>query len=82
MWANAQRDGRPSEYTWRPLFNAVGTLRRLNLTARENECNDEHARLTIDRQTERNCSLFAVRCHTQSGLQTVLQFDVDKQVSK
>ena len=28
MWANAQRDGRPAEYRWRPLFNAakfVGT---------------------------------------------------------
>jgi len=25
MWANAQRDGRPAEYRWRPLFNpAVG----------------------------------------------------------
>ena len=23
MWANAQRDGRPAEYTWRPLFNAT-----------------------------------------------------------
>ena len=25
MWANAQRDGRPSEYSprWRPLFNAA-----------------------------------------------------------
>ena len=23
MWANAQRDGRPSEHRWRPLFNAV-----------------------------------------------------------
>jgi len=23
MWANAQRDGRPVEYTWRPLFNAA-----------------------------------------------------------
>ena len=22
MWANAQRDGRPSEYRWCPLFNA------------------------------------------------------------
>ena len=21
MWANAQRDGRPAEYSWRPLFN-------------------------------------------------------------
>ena len=20
MWANAQRDGRPAEYSWRPLF--------------------------------------------------------------
>jgi len=23
MWASAQRDGRPAEYRWRPLFNAV-----------------------------------------------------------
>jgi len=21
MWANAQRDGRPAEHRWRPLFN-------------------------------------------------------------
>jgi len=23
MWAKAQRDGRPAEYRWRPLFNAA-----------------------------------------------------------
>jgi len=23
MWANAQRDGRPVEQRWRPLFNAA-----------------------------------------------------------
>ena len=23
MWANAQHDGRPSEYRWRPLFSAA-----------------------------------------------------------
>ena len=23
MWANAQRDGRPAKYMWRPLFNAA-----------------------------------------------------------
>jgi len=23
MQANAQRDGRPAEYRWRPLFNAA-----------------------------------------------------------
>jgi len=23
MWANDQRDGRPAEYKWRPLFNAA-----------------------------------------------------------
>ena len=23
MWANAQRDGRPTEHRWRPLFNAT-----------------------------------------------------------
>jgi len=22
MWANAQRDGRPAEHSWRPLLNA------------------------------------------------------------
>jgi len=23
MWANAQRDGRPAEHRWRPLFNSA-----------------------------------------------------------
>jgi len=23
MWANAQRDGRPAEYRWRPVVNAA-----------------------------------------------------------
>jgi len=23
MWANAQRNGRPAKYRWRPLFNAA-----------------------------------------------------------
>ena len=23
MWANAQRDGLPAKYRWRPLFNAA-----------------------------------------------------------
>ena len=23
MWASAQRDGHPAEYSWRPLFNAA-----------------------------------------------------------
>jgi len=23
MWSNDQRDGRPAEYIWRPLFNAA-----------------------------------------------------------
>jgi len=23
MWANAQRDSRPAEYRWRPLFNSA-----------------------------------------------------------
>ena len=26
MWANTQRDGRPAEYRWRPLFNAAKWL--------------------------------------------------------
>jgi len=28
MWANAQRDGRPAEYRWRPLFNAGSCISR------------------------------------------------------
>jgi len=23
MWANAEHDGHPAEYKWRPLFNAA-----------------------------------------------------------
>jgi len=23
MWVNAERDGRPAEHRWRPLFNAA-----------------------------------------------------------
>jgi len=41
MWANAQRDGRPAEYRWRPLFNAAvwltptTTCRAVTLPRRE-----------------------------------------------
>ena len=28
MWANAQPDGRPAEYRWRPLLNAAVWLTR------------------------------------------------------
>jgi len=30
MWANTQRDGRPAEYRWRPLFNATVWLTPTN----------------------------------------------------
>jgi len=30
MWANAKRDGRPTEYRWRPLFNAAVWLTPTN----------------------------------------------------
>ena len=33
MWANAQRDGRPAEHRWRPLFNAAKFGRRPILDA-------------------------------------------------
>jgi len=33
MWANAQRDGRPAEHRWRPLFNATKFGRRPLLDA-------------------------------------------------
>jgi len=38
MWANAQRDGRPTEYRWRPLFNAAKSGSRPLL-----ECQDAKA---------------------------------------
>jgi len=34
MWINAQRDGRPAKYRWRPLFNA----RKVWLTSTTIEC--------------------------------------------
>jgi len=34
MWANAQRDGRPAEYRWRPLFNTAKFGWRLLLECR------------------------------------------------
>jgi len=34
MWANAQRDGRPAEYRWHPLFNAAKFGWRLLLKCR------------------------------------------------
>ena len=34
MWSNAQRDGRPAEYRWRPLFNAAKFSWRLLLECR------------------------------------------------
>jgi len=34
MWANAQRDVRPAEYRWRPLFSAAKFGRRLLLECR------------------------------------------------
>ena len=33
MWANVQRDGRPAEYRWRPLFNAAKLADARYLTA-------------------------------------------------
>ena len=34
LWANAQRDGRPAEYRWRPLFNAAKFGERIILHCR------------------------------------------------
>jgi len=46
MWASAQRDGRPAEYRWRPLFNAAKfgwrpllECRAVTLPRRETRCN-------------------------------------------
>jgi len=40
MWANAQHDGRPAEYRWRPLFNAAKFGRRPLLECRAVTCQD------------------------------------------
>ena len=40
MWANAQRDGRPVEHRWRPLFNAVKFGWRPLLDAVQKRCQD------------------------------------------
>jgi len=34
MWANSQRDARPAEYRWSPLFNAAKFGRRPPLDCR------------------------------------------------
>jgi len=42
MWVNAQRDGRPAEYRWRPLFNAAKfgwECRAITLPRRETRWN-------------------------------------------
>jgi len=36
MWANAQRDGRPAEYRWRPLLNAALWLTPTTRVSRSN----------------------------------------------
>jgi len=45
MWANAQRDGRPAVYSWRPLFNTAKfgprspiECRAVTLARRERRC--------------------------------------------
>jgi len=44
MWANAQRDGRPAEHRWRPLFNAswrsLLECRAVTLPRRETSSNE------------------------------------------
>ena len=35
MWADAQRDGRPAECTWRPLLNAVDQIAKITKPRRE-----------------------------------------------
>jgi len=56
MWANAQRDGRPAEYRWRPLFNAAKfgwrpllECRTVTLPSRENSWNLQGYPKLVDR---------------------------------
>jgi len=35
MWANAQRDGRPAYYMWRPLFSAAVWLTPTTFRSRD-----------------------------------------------
>ena len=39
MWANAQRDGRPAEYMWRPVLNAAKFGSHPLLDCRSNTAN-------------------------------------------
>jgi len=39
MWANAQRDGHPAEYRWRPLINAIVCLTPTTRVPRSNAAN-------------------------------------------
>jgi len=41
MWANAQRDGRPAEYRWHPLFNAAVWLTPTTRVPCSNAAKDE-----------------------------------------
>ena len=43
MWANAQRDSRPAEHRWRPLFNAASLADAHYLTAVQQHCQDAKA---------------------------------------
>ena len=42
MWANTQRDGRPAEYRWRPLFNAAKFGSRPLLDAVQSRCQSQN----------------------------------------
>ena len=51
MWANAQPDGRPAEYRWRPLFNATSAIKAAEQVFVKN-CNGKIIRLKFTRNAK------------------------------
>jgi len=63
MWANAQRDGRPAEHRWCPLFNAAKLGSRPLRDCRAVTLQDAKA-VEIQSQSMFASSIFAVhKCH-------------------
>ena len=62
MWANAQRDGRPAEYRWRPLFNVAKYGWRPLL-----ECRAVTLPRCETRWNLQGCSKLPDRCHPLVG---------------
>ena len=69
MWANAQPDGRPAEYRWRPLFNAAVWLTPISRVS-YNSTSDNIATFIL----LLICVLFSSACKTLHYKTTISYF--------